>query len=67
MPSITVRIFLTAQGTPVVIDGDLAVEITDGILIVHGYRKRDLSNGIVFSAAKGFWASVSVVESSGAS
>lgn len=60
----TIRLFLTTQGTPVTIDGDLEIDITDGILTVRDYDKRssDVTNGIVFSAAKGFWASVGVVE-----
>lgn len=60
----TVSVVLVTQSMPVTIDGDLEIEIIDGILTVRDYTKREeyLTKGIVFSAAKGFWASVGVVE-----
>lgn len=64
MPKRAVRIFLTTQGTQLNFEGDLEIDVVDGVLIVRDYDKRPegVDNALIFSAAKGFWASVGIVE-----
>lgn len=57
-----VRIFLTTQGTQLNFEGDLEIDVVDGVLTVRDYGARlaDDTNGLLFSAAKGFWASAGI-------
>lgn len=63
MPKRIARVLLPTQST-LVLEGDLEIDVTEGILTIRDYGKRttDGTDGILISAAKGFWISMIVTE-----